>query len=439
MVFGFRKSNEQKIQELYIQLPLNILDFLDVSKKQDNFRVPLLEYVTNQIIIHSNFENKIVVDTYSFVDAKQIQSIIQHATQNQKFTDKEKVIFIDLILSTTFLLEQMGGLSTPYKEFQKRVKELKQSKVKKDEIIKLFGMSKSFGLFKKKILGNEIYQYYILYSILEKHNLLELFHNYLKKDTEITNVLKPNIKLLQNLLLQEIKKSNHQIAIPTSNSLIDIDDFEIPLSSIVATSIYENNVMAKEAMQHKIKEFYESNSINDYLDAFLNITQEQWTSKISLLVQIIKDENPMWKEDIFRLLSERKQTMQIAGLKKSLSDNDTPNIDLMNGIEFENFLGQLFEKMGFSVNVTKASGDQGTDLIIRKKSEIISVQAKRYSDKVTNTAIQEVVGSLKFYDATRGMVVTTNDFTKSAKELASSNNVELINRKKLEQLITQYW
>ena len=131
--------------------------------------------------------------------------------------------------------------------------------------------------------------------------------------------------------------------------------------------------------------------------------------------------------------------MQIAGLKKSLTIDDIPNVDLMDGIEFEKFLGTLFEKMGFSVMVTKASGDQGTDLIIRKKSEIISVQAKRYSEKVTNTAIQEVVGSLKFYDATKGMVVTTNDFTKSARELASSNNVELINREKLNQMIIQYW
>ena len=66
-------------------------------------------------------------------------------------------------------------------------------------------------------------------------------------------------------------------------------------------------------------------------------------------------------------------------------------------------------------------------------------KAKRYSDKVTNKAVQEVVGSLKFYNATKGMVVTTNDFTKSAQELAKSNNVELINREKLDKLIQQYW
>ena len=131
--------------------------------------------------------------------------------------------------------------------------------------------------------------------------------------------------------------------------------------------------------------------------------------------------------------------MQISGLKKSLSTTDFPDVDFMDGLQFEKFLGDLFEKMGYAVTVTKASGDQGTDLIIKKKLEIISVQAKRYSDKVTNKAVQEVVGSLKFYNATRGMVVTTNDFTKSAQELAKSNNVELINREKLDKLIQQYW
>jgi len=437
MVFGFRKSNDQKIQELYAQLPLNMLDFLDVSKKQSNFHTPLLEYVTSQLNIHSNLENKIVVDVYSFVSAKDINSKIQHATQS--LSKKEVLEFTDLFLSIVSILEMIGKQSIPYKEFPKRIKALKQSKIKKDEILKLFGVFKSYGLFKKKVLGFEIYQYYILYLILEKCNLLEMFHNYLKKDAEITNIVKPNVSLLQGLLLQEIKNSNKQILIPLSDTLIDIRNFEIPISSIVATAIYENNVFSKDSMKHKIKEFYESNTINDYLDAFLNITQEQWSSNIHLIVQIIKEEHPMWKENIFQLLSERKQIMQIAGLKKSLTTDDIPNVDLMDGIEFEKFLGTLFEKMGFSVMVTKASGDQGTDLIIRKKSEIISVQAKRYSEKVTNTAIQEVVGSLKFYDATKGMVVTTNDFTKSARELASSNNVELINREKLNQMIIQYW
>ena len=48
------------------------------------------------------------------------------------------------------------------------------------------------------------------------------------------------------------------------------------------------------------------------------------------------------------------------GVSKTYTLND---IDLMTGIEFENFLCDLFEKMGYHSLSTKASGDQGIDVI----------------------------------------------------------------------------
>ena len=50
-------------------------------------------------------------------------------------------------------------------------------------------------------------------------------------------------------------------------------------------------------------------------------------------------------------------------------------------------------------------------------------------------AIQEVVGSIKYYNCEKGMVVTTSTFTSSALELAKANNIELIDGEKLEDLI----
>lgn len=58
------------------------------------------------------------------------------------------------------------------------------------------------------------------------------------------------------------------------------------------------------------------------------------------------------------------------------------------------------------------------DLVLKKFGEITIVQAKRYNNKVTNKAIQEVVASIKYYNAHKGAVITNNEFTDSAIELA---------------------
>ena len=56
-------------------------------------------------------------------------------------------------------------------------------------------------------------------------------------------------------------------------------------------------------------------------------------------------------------------------------------------LKFEKFLKSLFEGMGYLVEWTKLSGDQGADLIIAKYGERIAVQAKRYEHDVTNKAV----------------------------------------------------
>lgn len=107
-------------------------------------------------------------------------------------------------------------------------------------------------------------------------------------------------------------------------------------------------------------------------------------------------------------------------------------IDKMTGIEFEEMLAVHFKKQGYKVKTTTASNDYGADLVIENNSERICVQAKRYnSSKISNKAIQEVVGSLSYYKATRGMVVTNSYFTKNAVILAQANNVELWDRNSL--------
>lgn len=51
-------------------------------------------------------------------------------------------------------------------------------------------------------------------------------------------------------------------------------------------------------------------------------------------------------------------------------------------------------------------------------------------------AVQEVVGSIAYYKADRAMVVTNSNFTKSARDLAKRNEVELWGRKEMQKKIS---
>ena len=62
---------------------------------------------------------------------------------------------------------------------------------------------------------------------------------------------------------------------------------------------------------------------------------------------------------------------------------------------------------------------------------------KTTGSKVSNKAVQEVVASIPYYGADRGLVVT-NSFTNSAIKLAEANDIDLIDRYKLERLIKEY-
>jgi len=113
-------------------------------------------------------------------------------------------------------------------------------------------------------------------------------------------------------------------------------------------------------------------------------------------------------------------------------------INSMTGYEFEELLKQLFERMGFAVEQTKLSGDQGADLVVKKLGETTVIQAKRSNSKIGNDAVQEVVAARGHYNAQKGIVMSNNYFTPAAKELAKSNKITLIDRDGIKELIGKY-
>ena len=114
---------------------------------------------------------------------------------------------------------------------------------------------------------------------------------------------------------------------------------------------------------------------------------------------------------------------------------DLSSLDNTSGREFELFIIDLFEKLGYSSTVTNRSKDNGCSMMFQQGEYRIAVQAKRSESELTFTSVQRALDSLKKYNAQLALVITNNKFIFSAKQLAKIKNITLIDRKKLLDLI----
>lgn len=106
-------------------------------------------------------------------------------------------------------------------------------------------------------------------------------------------------------------------------------------------------------------------------------------------------------------------------------------IDNMDGKSFEIWCSSLLQKIGFTnVNLTKASGDDGVDLLAEKDSIKYAIQCKCYSNDLGKSPIQEVAAGkmMPQYRCQVAAVMTNRRFTKGARDLADANGVLLWDR-----------
>lgn len=115
---------------------------------------------------------------------------------------------------------------------------------------------------------------------------------------------------------------------------------------------------------------------------------------------------------------------------------DMATVDLMDGIEFENFIASLLKLSGIKkVDLTPASGDYGVDIVTKDGGEKSVFQCKCYGQNLGIKPVQEVFAGKMHYGAEKAFVVTNFYFTQNAKALARATGVELWDREVLIRLI----
>ena len=111
------------------------------------------------------------------------------------------------------------------------------------------------------------------------------------------------------------------------------------------------------------------------------------------------------------------------------------NLATMSWQDFENLIRELFEKLfskhGGSCKVTRASRDGGVDAVAFNPDPISGgkfiIQAKRYTNQVSPSAVRDLYGTLQHEGANKAILVTTSDYGGDSYSFAKDKPIQLLN------------
>lgn len=136
-------------------------------------------------------------------------------------------------------------------------------------------------------------------------------------------------------------------------------------------------------------------------------------------------------------------------IRRDVAQEVLDSVKLCSPSFFERLVVELLVKMGYGGSRLDAgeaigrTGDGGIDGIIKEDRlglDVIYIQAKRWESNVGSSEIRNFVGSLVGHSASKGVVITTSDFSRDAREYARTigHNVILVNGEMLAELMIDH-
>lgn len=116
---------------------------------------------------------------------------------------------------------------------------------------------------------------------------------------------------------------------------------------------------------------------------------------------------------------------------------------LLNGLrqmppaEFEDYIADLYNSLGYKTEVVGGSHDGGIDVIAKKNNITHFIQCKKFiTAKVTLPDVRDFYGALADHlSGAKGIFITTNVFTTEAEQFVQDKPIELIDSDRLLSLI----
>lgn len=111
--------------------------------------------------------------------------------------------------------------------------------------------------------------------------------------------------------------------------------------------------------------------------------------------------------------------------------------------EFEQLVERLYNKMGYETYLTSPQNDGGRDVIANikttAKKEHLRIECKRYNKPVGIAIARSLLGVVSDEKVNKGVLITTNRFTKGAKDFECRNpRLELISGDELVPLFNEH-
>ncbi|WP_439234904.1 restriction endonuclease [Lonepinella koalarum] len=281
-------------------------------------------------------------------------------------------------------------------------------------------------------------------SYQKTKELLNPILNVLNRNThlflnDIVNELALYFKLDENFLFQRYEVSNAKIF--ENTVLWKLNDLsKSGLIDFIKTNNKRAYIVSKKGISFL-------NKSNDEIAKYIS---DNYKKKIKNVEELDKPEHPI---EISLEMAQIAPLEQLENsykiLRNQIYDDILDVVLSKSPIAFEHIVTQLLQKMGYGDGeVTQISRDGGIDARIKGDVlgfEQIYVQAKRYQrDKtISRQDIQSFIGALSGIEgnATKGVFITTAQFSNDAKEFAQKiqkSRIILIDGKQLAKYIYEY-
>lgn len=234
-----------------------------------------------------------------------------------------------------------------------------------------------------------------------------------KSRKEIRSELAPLMKLTKQDIEEMLDSGNETKFKNRSNWIIQY---------LFKAQFIERPKRAHYVLTELGKDFIENNGFNvtmndlNEIESFSEFSNPGSTKTTVVPTEKIdsQDNNQTPKEQIEESISL---------LNDQLKDELLEEVLTMDPFQFEQLVLELLIKIGYggkniqNIQNTTASNDEGIDGLIKEDAlglDHIYIQAKRWSNTVGRPEIQNFVGALTGHGATKGVFMTTSNFSKQA-------------------------
>lgn len=204
-----------------------------------------------------------------------------------------------------------------------------------------------------------------------------------------------------------------------------------------ANSGFQSESIAKDSLRRRLVNLTERELIQRS-----GMTYEVTSNGLEYLAQMQNRVGPTVVITPSRLSElQRLAREQRLAVREALSEY----LHQMHPYDFEFLIKQLLEELGYqNVIVTTQSNDKGVDLVAEIEVGITPVkeviQAKRYTSNTQRRVLDELRGSLHRFEANRGTIITTSNYSKGAKDAAFERGaapIQLIDGERLIDLLIE--